>query len=421
MPVVIWPEVKFEDLYSDPSRNGLTRPRSVRGSGEKMVNMKEIFAYDRIKGQEMELVPLAEKEAEKFLLEAGDLLFARQSLVLEGAGKCSIVLETPEPTTFESHLIRVRLKKDLVNPEYFYYYFSSPQGKGKVRSLVNQVAAAGIRGSELALLKIPLPEKQYQNQVAGILANYDNLIENNNRRIAILEDMAQSLYREWFVKFRFPGHENCQFKDSALGRIPEGWGVEKLKDITSKIGSGATPRGGKGAYKSEGTPLIRSMNIYDSQFISKNLAFIDDAQAEKLKNVVVEPGDVLLNITGASVARCAIVPTAFTPARVNQHVSIIRINGSCICSNYVLYTLISHTGKTRLLNIAQGGATREAITKVHIESFEILIPPEEISESFSDLASPVTREKELLFLKNENMKQQRDMLLPKLINGKITI
>lgn len=272
---------------------------------------------------------------------------------------------------------------------------------------------------KLRTFKFKVPEKRIVDGITQSILGYDHLIENNSRRISILEDMLQSLYREWFVNFRFPGYENGKFKDSPLGKIPDEWQVKNLIDLTRKIGSGATPRGGKEAYKSEGTPLIRSMNVYDSEFITKNLAFIDDDQALKLKNVIVEPNDVLLNITGASVARCAIVPEAYTPARVNQHVAIIRANCDDISAEYILYTLISHTGKARLLNIAQGGATREAITKAHIENFEILVPPKPISEQFSNLAKSISRQKEVLFLKNENLKQQRDMLLPKLISGQI--
>src|SRR5699024_5306715 len=100
----------------------------------------------------------------------------------------------------------------------------------------------------------------------------------------------------------------------------------QLKEIALKIGSGATPRGGKGAYKAAGISLIRSMNVYDSKFEYKDLAFIDNEQAEKLSNVEVKHNDILLNITGASVARCCMVPTNVLPARVNQHVSLIRID-----------------------------------------------------------------------------------------------
>ncbi|MGK0251718.1 MAG: type I restriction enzyme S subunit [Gammaproteobacteria bacterium] len=306
--------------------------------------------------------------------------------------------------------------------DYMYIYYLMQATIYKVKALDSGTASGRENVSKSVFESIHVKvvkSKDEQKEIGQILSYYDSLIENNSRRIAILEDMARSLYREWFVKFRYPGHENCKFKNSPLGQIPDEWQVKKLINLTKKIGSGATPRGGKEAYKSEGTPLIRSMNIYDSEFITKNLAFIDDDQALKLKNVIVEPNDVLLNITGASVARCAIVPAAYTPARVNQHVAIIRVNCDDISAEYILYTLISHTGKARLLNIAQGGATREAITKAHIENFEILVPPKAINEQFSNLAKSISRQKEVLFLKNENLKQQRDMLLPKLVSGSI--
>jgi type I restriction enzyme S subunit len=354
--------------------------------------------------------------SKKYKPQIGDVIFTRV-----GSYGNSCYVDKKVNFCLGQNTVCIKPDTDRVYPYYLYTFLNSPEAKNQIDSFISGSSQPTISLKSIKEIKIELPDLEEQKKVSQVVAAYDNLIENNNRRIVILEDMAQSLYREWFVKFRFPEHEDCQFKDSPLGRIPEGWEVKKLKKITSKIGSGATPRGGKGAYKSEGTPLIRSMNIYDSKFISKNLAFIDDGQADKLKNVIVEPGDVLLNITGASVARCAIVPSAFTPARVNQHVAIIRVNGSFVCSNYVLYTLISSVGKARLLNIAQGGATREAITKAHIENFDILIPPEEISKIFSGMTSSVAREKELLFLKNENMKQQRDMLLPKLISGKIVL
>jgi type I restriction enzyme S subunit len=276
-------------------------------------------------------------------------------------------------------------------------------------------------------------DKPEQIVIGQLLSEYDSLIENNNRRIAILEEMAQALYREWFVNFRYPGHVNQpdgsydnkdrkpNLIDSPLGPIPEGWEVSDLKRFSCKIGSGATPKGGKGAYKEEGTPLFRSMNIYDSCIITKNLAFIDDEQAAKLKNVIVEPNDVLLNITGASVARCTIIPSAYTPARVNQHVAIIRLDSPELSSEYLLHTLISTNGKARLLSNAQGGATREALTKLDIEKFKIVVPPIELMKKFSAIARPIVKQKEILFIKNENLKQQRDMLLPKLISGKIQL
>jgi type I restriction enzyme S subunit len=155
----------------------------------------------------------------------------------------------------------------------------------------------------------------------------------------------------------------------------------KLKEISTKIGSGATPKGGKEAYKSKGISLIRSMNVYDSQFKEKDLAFIDNSQAKKLSNVVVEPLDILLNITGASVARCCLVPEKILPARVNQHVAIIRIDKNLADPRFIYMCMISQKYKSKLLSLAQGGATREALTKITIEEFELELP-QSITQTF---------------------------------------
>jgi len=158
------------------------------------------------------------------------------------------------------------------------------------------------------------------------------------------------------------------------GGLPEGWKEKTLGELTSKIGSGSTPKGGQSSYKESGISLIRSLNVHDGGFARKKLAFIDNEQAEKLKNVIVEANDVLLNITGASVARCCIVPEKYLPARVNQHVSIIRLEKGVMLSEFLHYALISKTYKDLLLGIGEQGSTRQAITKRQIENFVIAYP-----------------------------------------------
>ena len=148
----------------------------------------------------------------------------------------------------------------------------------------------------------------------------------------------------------------------------------QLSNITSKIGSGATPRGGEGSYKQNGISLIRSQNVYDNEFYEKGLAFIDEEQAEKLKGVTVEKNDILFNITGASICRCCIVPEKYLPARVNQHVSIIRVTGLAL-PKYVQTILVSEIYKNQLLEIGDGATSREAITKQQLEDFKIPLPP----------------------------------------------
>lgn len=177
--------------------------------------------------------------------------------------------------------------------------------------------------------------------------------------------------------------KNAENAEALFGKILDGifsnnnsdWISAELKEVTTKIGSGATPRGGKSAYKEEGLSLIRSMNVHDLRFKHKDLAKIDDEQADKLSNATVLKGDVLLNITGASVARCSLVDESILPARVNQHVAIVRPIENSIYPAFLAYMLVSENYKRMLLEVGEGGgATRQAITKAQIENFRICFP-----------------------------------------------
>jgi restriction endonuclease S subunit len=177
----------------------------------------------------------------------------------------------------------------------------------------------------------------------------------------------------------------------------EGWVRKRLSEVTTKIGSGSTPRGGDESYKDEGISLIRSLNVYDDGFREAKLARIDEYQANALSNVVVEPHDVLLNITGASVARCCRAPSELLPARVNQHVSIVRPDKEALDPDFLHYLLISKDYKNRLLRTGEeGGSTRQAITKAQLQDFVIEFPellPEQqrivalLDEAFAGLAT----------------------------------
>lgn len=145
----------------------------------------------------------------------------------------------------------------------------------------------------------------------------------------------------------------------------------ELGHACSKIGSGVTPRGGDATYIAEGVALIRSQNIYNSEFSVGGLAFIDNQQADSMAGVTVEKGDVLLNITGDSVARACIVPESALPARVNQHVAIIRTDRAQIDPRFLMYYLVSPYMQAFMLSVAGSGGTRKALTKAMIESFKI--------------------------------------------------
>jgi type I restriction enzyme S subunit len=222
----------------------------------------------------------------------------------------------------------------------------------------DKAAVPGVDRNVLHELKVSAPDRRSQESIASILTAYDDLIENNRRRMALLEESARLLYQEWFVRLRVPGHEDIRLTDSPLGNIPKGWRVVRLGDVTTKIGSGATPRGGEAAYLDQGITLIRSLNVYDNRFDDDGLAFLNNEQAAALSHVSVESRDILLNITGASVARCCMVPERHLPARVNQHVMIVRVDPTLSDPYFVLSALNSDETKRQLLAYAQVGAKR---------------------------------------------------------------
>jgi type I restriction enzyme S subunit len=162
------------------------------------------------------------------------------------------------------------------------------------------------------------------------------------------------------------------------------WQHGRLGDCCAKIGSGSTPRGGDQVYQPEGTTFIRSQNVYNGVFVSDGVAFLDDEEADRLKGVTVEQDDVLLNITGDSVARCCQVPELMLPARVNQHVAIIRPRASEFDARFLMYFFISPWMQISMLSLAGSGGTRKALTKEMIQGFEIPKPPLPVQQSVAD-------------------------------------
>ena len=183
----------------------------------------------------------------------------------------------------------------------------------------------------------------------------------------------------------------------------EEWKEYKLGEVCTKIGSGATPKGGKESYLGGNISLIRSQNVLDFTFSNDGLAYISDEQATKLKNVEVKENDVLLNITGDSVARACIVPNAILPARVNQHVAIIRGNESLILNKFILYAL--EYKKQYLLSISQGGGTRNALTKKMIEDFVIKLPHIETQQKIANILSSLDDKIEVNRRINEQLEE----------------
>ncbi len=301
-----------------------------------------------------------------------------------------------------------------LDPEYLMMWMSRSEFDRHACFL----AVGGVRGSlewdDFCDMELPVPSIEKQREIVHEYNVVNDRIALNEQLTQKLEDTAQAIYKQWFVDFSIPDESIllAETKNLDFPIIPEGWEIKRIDELANKIGSGSTPRGGKGAYKSQGISLIRSMNVHDYQFVYEDLAFIDDVQAKKLANVEIEPRDVLINITGVSVARCCVVPNSVLPARVNQHVMIIRPNLEM--SYYLQCALASSSYKSRLLGTSEGASTRQALTKADIEEFLVLVPSKGVLAKFEGIAEVIFSKIEALAQTSQKLKELRAIVLSRL-------
>lgn len=382
-----WKKVRFEDLYLIPSKNGLTKPSKIRGVGYKMINMGELFANGRIFDIPMELVPLNNAEKVKNQILVNDLLFARQSIVLEGAGKCSIVMQASEMTVFESHLIRIRLNQKLASPLFYYYYFNSPYNP--IKTIVNQCAQAGIRASELSEILIINPPISTQHYIATILSRYDSLIENYQCHIKLLDEAAQRLYKEWFVKLHFPGHENTKITDG----LPNGWEKKKVGDLLAKVHR--TKQVPTNNYHVTGSiPIIDQSRTYIA-------GYTDD---EDCKVSVTTP----YIIFGDHTRVLKFIPFSF--AKGADGTQLIMSNDLQRMPQSLFYNCLIH------LDLSNYSYARHF---KYLKEETIIVPSNNVSLQFDKIVSKYYDCIQQLRQQIRLLTESRDRLLPKLMSGKI--
>ena len=291
--------------------------------------------------------------------------------------------------------------KEALLPEYLMMWFRRPEFDRYARFHSHGSAREVFDWDELCNVMLPIPSIARQREIVEEYETLSRRIRLNEQMIAKLEETAQALYCKMFVDGI--DKEN----------LPEGWRRGTLGEVCSKIGSGATPKGGKECYLDSGVSLIRSMNVFDFNFNYDDLAHISDKQAKLLDSVALNKKDILFNITGASVARCCMVPNNVLPARVNQHVMIIRAKEDYM-PYYFLCTLCSKEAKQSLLGISQSGSTREAITKAEIETFGIVIPPIELLKDFAIKTEAVFSHENNIKQENEKLTELQSLLLARM-------
>lgn len=281
-------------------------------------------------------------------------------------------------------------------PEYLMLWFSRPEFDRYARFKSHGSVREVMDWEEMCKVELPVPDIEKQRKIVKAYKTITDRIALKQMINDNLVATLQIIYKKMFLE-----SQNTYI-------------TKPLADLCSKIGSGATPKGGKAAYFDKGISLIRSMNVFDYFFSYPELAHISQIQANALANVEIQQADVLFNITGVSVTRCCVVPDDVLPARVNQHVMIIRPYKGKNMSYYIMCTLCTSENKAKLLGIGQSGSTREAINKQELERFEIPVPSDEELERFGEIATKIYA---LIFSNTNEIRMlcdMKDTLLTKL-------
>ncbi|MFI3201477.1 MAG: restriction endonuclease subunit S [Eubacteriales bacterium] len=330
--------------------------------------LKEISSYSKIN-------ILNAPSRAKQILKTNDILVSTVRPNLNAVAVNNIHEEIPVIASTGYCVLRC---KSEILPQYLFAFCKANQFIEELVKVAKGASYPAVSNGDVKNLKIPLPPLEIQEKIAKNLDLASNLVKLHKTKLKELDKLIQSVFYD-------------MFGDPVMNEM--GWEVETIKNLCSKIGSGATPKGGKESYKDFGISLIRSMNVHNGYFKYKDLAFIDEIQAKQLDNVSVIKDDVLINITGASVARTCIVPEDILPARVNQHVSILRCKNSikpiylnCLLANDVSQLALLHIGTSN-------GATREAITKSQLEDFKMIVPPIRLQQKFSTIVTEIEKQK----------------------------
>lgn len=353
---------------------------------------------------------LCTEKLNRYFLQAGDFLIA-----MTGAGSVGKVGKMPRiggSFLVNQRVAIVRPDDSHCDPAFVYFALSQDFYETKLYGLGLGAGQPNVSAKQIGELEIPFPPLPVQRRIAGILSAYDELIENNQRRIRILEEMARSVYREWFVHFRYPGHESVPLTDSPLGPIPQGWEVKKLGELTSFLSRGLSP-----SYDDDGFSLVINQKCIRGQRLS-----LEPARCQKKpipKDKQIRFGDVLINSTGVgTLGRVAQVYNALEQCTVDTHVTIARPSDRTDI-DFFGCTLLCQQDNFERLGVGATGQTE--LGRAVIGQVELVIPPNALQLRFGALVRPIRMEAATLSNQNENLRRTRDLLLPRLLSGQIDI
>lgn len=425
-----WEILPFGKVLDGGTRNGIYKSKEFHGSGVNIVNMGELFAHPRLFPVEMQRVQLNAKEMDIFLLQPGDLLFARRSLVAEGAGRCSVVCELDEATTFESSIIRARPLKSAADGLFLYYLFSSTLGRYLIGTLLRQTSVSGITGTDLIKLEIPVPPPDEQRAIARILGTLDDKIDLNRQMNRTLEALALALFKSWFVDFdpvaakaagRKPYGMNeanaalfpDRFAESALGAIPEGWGVSSIEKIIEVSRAGVNPAD----YPSE---IFAHFSI--PAFDEGQRPALEAGNTIKSNKFVVPESSVLLSKLNPQ------TPRVWMPDLDSSYKSIASTE-FIICKpllpftvEYLFCLFQEPAFQGDFASLVTGtSSSHQRVKPTDFVLMKIISPKAEVVKAFAKLAKPVFSEVAELRRQSQTLATVRDALLPKLLSGEIKV
>lgn len=357
------------------------------------------------------------KNLKKGFSKTGDVLFTHKATIgkvaLVDTKQYNYIILTPQVTYY-------RVKNDnILSNRYLYYYFLSPTFQKIFRAFASSGGTRDYLGIE-AQRKLPIfyPEIHKQERIADILSQYDNLIHNNNKRIKILEKIAENLYKEWFVRFRFPNYQNTEFENG----IPKGWKVKNLDDFGITLDTGSRPSGGIDDSLCNGVPSLGAEAIKElAEFDYSSVKYVPIEYYEKMKRGKFDRNAILLYKDGAYIGKTTIFRNGFPFVKfaVNEHVFLIKANNFAY-QNYLYFTLHQkeyfYTMQNLNRNAAQPGLAQPDIKRV-----KIVVPVESVVEKYNQIIEPLLDVVFQLAKINRNLIKQRDMLLPRLMSGKLEV
>ena len=403
-----WQEKRASELYI--SSSGLSKSADQFGFGYPFLSYKDIFNNYYAPDKLQTLVNSSEYERKKCSVKRGDVFLTRTSETTEELGMSCVALKDYPEATFNGFSKRLRPTTEEIVPEYAAYYFRSFYFRNQCKSLASLITRASLNDGMISRLKIRYPlNRSEQVKIGSILLSYDNLIENNNRRIRLLEQMAENLYKEWFVRFRFPGYENAEFENG----LPKGWRVATLSSEYN-TSSGGTPSRTNMDYYSGSIPWIKTGELQGTFILDTEEHITEEAVRKSSAKLIPEYSLLVAMYAGANVGNLGINSV---PATCNQACCVITTKGRYPL-NYLKFFL--QTQKEFLQSISFGAA-QQNISQDIIKKLKVILPPTKLCDTFNIIISPYLRQCELLMRENLLLTNQRDLLLPRLMSGKLEV